>query len=335
MENERFKACRSGSPKEAQPENTCAPTDPLHKQEPATGSPIRDPNRLTVGAMAQLNCVSARTLRIYDEKGLLVPACRDDETGYRYYTLAQCETLDTIQLLQRLGFALDEIKDVIANRDVPGLFDRLCAKEEGLDRQLGELKRLKYLLRRLKDRCMTAQSDIECGVCRVEALPQRRAIVYDLPEKYWVHEGKGSSAEQLLLWQMAICQVKRELIDSGVSPSYFGNVACHVKRDALQPGPIDYTSALIFIDNRDIDVSVPTITIPASLYMTMYCADRSCDEGELAETRCLHTLLDHIAEAGYEITGDYVGEVVLDSELFSFSGRDELIKLQIPVRKRA
>lgn len=335
MENERFKACRCGSPKEAQPEDTCVPTDPLHKQEPATGNPIRDPNRLTVGAMAQLNCVSARTLRIYDEKGLLVPACRDDETGYRYYTLAQCETLDTIQLLQRLGFALDEIKDVITNRDVPGLFDQLCAKEEGLDRQLGELKRLKYLLRRLKDRCMTAQSDIECGVCRVEALPQRRAIVYDLPEKYWVHEGKGSSAEQLLLWQMAICQVKRELIDSGVSPSYFGNVACHVKRDALQPGPIDYTSALIFIDNRDIDVSVPTITIPASLYMTMYCADRSCDEGELAETRCLHTLLDHIAEAGYEITGDYVGEVVLDSELFSFSGRDELIKLQVPVRKRA
>ena len=120
-----------------------------------------------------------------------------------------------------------------------------------------------------------------------------------------------------------------------MSPSYFGNVACHVKRDALQPGPIDYTSALIFIDNRDIDVSVPTITIPASLYMTMYCADRSCDEGELAETRCLHTLLDHIAETGYEITGDYVGEVVLDSELFSFSGRDELIKLQVPVRKRA
>ena len=64
-------------------------------------------------------------------------------------------------------------------------------------------------------------------------------------------------------------------------------------------------------------------------------ADRSCDEGELAETRCLHTLLDHIAETGYEITGDYVGEVVLDSELFSFSGRDELIKLQVPVRKRA
>ena len=285
--------------------------------------------------MAQLNCVSARTLRIYDEKGLLVPACRDDETGYRYYTLAQCETLDTIQLLQRLGFALDEIKDVITNRDVPGLFDRLCTKEEGLDRQLGELKRLKYLLRRLKDRCMTAQSDIECGVCRVEALPQRRAIVYDLPEKYWVHEGKGSSAEQLLLWQMAICQVKRELIDSGVSPSYFGNVACHVKRDALQPGPIDYTSALIFIDNRDIDVSVPTVTIPAGLYMTMYCADRSSDEGELMETRCLHTLLGHIAESGYEIAGDYVGEVMLDSELFSFSGRDELIKLQVPVNKRS
>ena len=32
--------------------------------------------------------------------------------------------------------------------------------------------------------------------------------------------------------------------------------------------------------------------------------------------------------------GDYIGEVVLDSELFSYSGRDELVKLQVPIRKR-
>ena len=291
-------------------------------------------DRLTVGAMAKLNCVSTRTLRVYDEKGLLTPAARDDETGYRYYTLEQCETLDTIQLLQRLGFTLEEIKDVLADKDVLALYERLCVKESALDQQLGELKRLKYLLRRLKDRCLAAQSDIECGVCRVEALPQRRAILYELDEKYWLREGQGTSAEQLLLWQMAVCEVKRSLIDSGVSPSYFGNVACYVTQDCLAAKRIDYTHAIIFIDNKDIDINVPTITVPAGLYMTMYCDDRSAHAGELMETRCLRGMLEHIARSGYEITGDYVGEVVLDSELFSYSGRDELVKLQIPVRKR-
>ena len=109
MDNAKTTAGRISSLSEVKLENPCMPPASSPKQEPSAGSPIRDPNRLTVGAMAQLNCVSARTLRIYDEKGLLVPACRDDETGYRYYTLAQCETLDTIQLLQRLGFTLDEI----------------------------------------------------------------------------------------------------------------------------------------------------------------------------------------------------------------------------------
>lgn len=291
-------------------------------------------DRLTVGAMARLNCVSPRTLRIYDEKGLLVPACRDDENGYRYYTLDQCETLDTIQLLQRLGFALDEIGEVLGNKDVLDLYERLCVKESGLDQQLGELKRLKYLLRRLKDRCLTAQSDIECGLCRVEALPQRRAIAYDLDPDVCLHEGQGTSAEQLLRWQMAICQVKRSLIDSGVSASYFGNVACCVTRDRLMQGRVDYTRALIFIDDRDIDVDVPTITVPAGLYMTMYCDDLSAHEGELQETVCLHALLERVAKSDYEIVGDYIGEVVLDSELFSYSGRDELVKLQVPIRKR-
>lgn len=294
---------------------------------------ISDAAHLTVGAMAQLNCVSTRTLRIYDERGLLKPTARDDGTGYRYYSLAQCETLDTIQLLQRLGFSLDEISAVLESRDVPELYDRLLTKESALDRQLGELKRLKYLIRRLKDRCLIAQSDMELEVCRVEALPQRRAICYELAEENCLREGCGSSSEQLQRWQLAVCEVKRSLIESGVSASYFGNVACCVTRDDLLAGRIDYTRALIFIDNRDIDVDVPTTAVPSGLYMTMYCDDRSSHQGELMETRCLHKMLEHIDAKGYEIIGDYVGEVVLDTELFSYSGRDELVKLQIPIRK--
>ncbi len=293
---------------------------------------ISDTDRLTVGAMAHLNCVSTRTLRMYDEKGLLKPVTRDDETGYRYYSLRQCETLDTIQLLQHLGFSLEEIQDVLIRRDVPQLYEQLCAKESVLDRQLGELKRLKYLLNRLKNRCLTAQSDLELEVCRVEALPQRRAVCYELAQENCVREGDGTSAEQLQRWQIAICEVKRSLIDSGVPSSYFGNVACCVAREDLLEGRIHYTKAIVFVDNRDIDVNVPTLTVPAGLYMTMYCDDRSSCDSELMETRCLHRMLEHIRSKGYEIAGDYIGEVVLDTELFSYSGRDELVKLQIPIR---
>ena len=48
----------------------------------------------------------------YEQKGLLVPDEVDEWTGYRYYSINQMQRLKTIRDLQRLGFSLDEIKDL-------------------------------------------------------------------------------------------------------------------------------------------------------------------------------------------------------------------------------
>ena len=66
--------------------------------------------------------------------------------------------------------------------------------------------------------------------------------------------------------------------------------------------------------------------------MTLYCRDLSSDEGELLETQYLRRMLQRIADMGYTVAGDYIGEVVLDTEIFGFSGRDELVKMQIPIK---
>lgn len=55
--------------------------------------------------------VTVKTLRHYEQKGLLLPCEVDEWTGYRYYSAAQMQRLNTIRRLQRLGFSLDEIKD--------------------------------------------------------------------------------------------------------------------------------------------------------------------------------------------------------------------------------
>lgn len=60
----------------------------------------------TSGQMAELNGVSRKTLRLYQEKGVLVPAYVDENTGYRYYTLEQIAQLDLIQKLQAIGLTL-------------------------------------------------------------------------------------------------------------------------------------------------------------------------------------------------------------------------------------
>ncbi len=62
-----------------------------------------------IGDFSQLGQVSVRTLRHYDELGLLKPAEVDAQTDYRYYTAWQLPRLNRIVALKDLGFSLNEI----------------------------------------------------------------------------------------------------------------------------------------------------------------------------------------------------------------------------------
>ena len=57
----------------------------------------------SIGEFARLGGVSARTLRHYDEIGLLRPATVDPGSGYRGYTAAQLGELNRIMALKELG----------------------------------------------------------------------------------------------------------------------------------------------------------------------------------------------------------------------------------------
>lgn len=78
-----------------------------------------------IGIFAAMNHVTMKTLRFYEEKGLLIPACIQEDNGYRYYTLDQSAVLLQINSLKSAGFTLDEIhalqnggnqKDIISQR---------------------------------------------------------------------------------------------------------------------------------------------------------------------------------------------------------------------------
>ncbi|MDR2166882.1 MAG: MerR family transcriptional regulator [Clostridiales bacterium] len=70
----------------------------------------------SVNKLSKMSGISARTLRYYDEIGLLIPA-RVAESGYRIYGQAQVDLLQQILFYKELGFALDEIKELLQNPD--------------------------------------------------------------------------------------------------------------------------------------------------------------------------------------------------------------------------
>ena len=47
-----------------------------------------------------MNHVTVKTLRFYEEQGLLIPALIHPETGYRYYTLSQMAVIHQITALE-------------------------------------------------------------------------------------------------------------------------------------------------------------------------------------------------------------------------------------------
>lgn len=82
----------------------------------------------TVQKLARLAGVSPRTLRFYDQSGLLKPA-RINTSGYRIYGEAQVSRLQQILFYRELGMGLEEIARTLDSKD----FEPLAALREHLE----------------------------------------------------------------------------------------------------------------------------------------------------------------------------------------------------------
>lgn len=74
------------------------------------------PQTMHIGAVAERTGLSLRTLRHYDEVGLLPPSGRS-EGGFRLYTESDVERLLLIRRMKPLGFSLEEMADLLAVAD--------------------------------------------------------------------------------------------------------------------------------------------------------------------------------------------------------------------------
>ena len=73
---------------------------------------------LKIGDFARLAGTNLRTLRYYEELGLMLPAARS-AGGFRYYRKTDLNRLEMIRDLQELGLHLDRIRELMATRQGP------------------------------------------------------------------------------------------------------------------------------------------------------------------------------------------------------------------------
>ena len=66
-----------------------------------------------IGEFARRSRLSIKALRLYDEMGVLVPARVDEDSGYRYYDVAQLDAARLVAMLRQLGLPLAAIKELL------------------------------------------------------------------------------------------------------------------------------------------------------------------------------------------------------------------------------
>ncbi|WP_246158433.1 MerR family transcriptional regulator [Catellatospora sichuanensis] len=115
-------------------------------------TPSADPTaagrHMQIGEAAERTGLSIRTIRHYDEAGLVVPSARS-EGGFRLYTQADLDRLAVIKRMKPLGFTLEEMRDLLTlldalaaappGEDRSGLLDRLADFHEAAQQQVAAL----------------------------------------------------------------------------------------------------------------------------------------------------------------------------------------------------
>jgi DNA-binding transcriptional MerR regulator len=69
---------------------------------------------ISIGEFARRSRLSLKALRLYDERGVLVPARVDQGSGYRYYGTAQLEEARLVVMMRELQLPLAAIKELLA-----------------------------------------------------------------------------------------------------------------------------------------------------------------------------------------------------------------------------
>ena len=99
----------------------------------------------STGKLSEISGVSSRTLRYYDEIGLLKPSFIN-ESGYRYYDDKEVALLQQILFYKERGFDLHTIKEIIYRKD----FDLSSALEEHLVSLEEEKKKIDSMINSVK-----------------------------------------------------------------------------------------------------------------------------------------------------------------------------------------
>ena len=261
-----------------------------------------------IGMFANMNRVTIKALRYYDEQKLLVPVYVDEENGYRYYAAGQMAQLHRIIALKNMGFSIDDIRKIIEGAEEKSF---LLVKKQEI------LKEIAVLTDKL--------SQIESYLARDSINLSAPVLIKEIPQAIVCTMKRRIKSYDALFELMPQMGAQMELSDCRCAqPSY-----CFTHY--LEP---EYKEEDILVeiceavtekkpDTGDIAFKVfPKVSMAA-------CIFHKGSYNTLPESYAM--LLQYIEENGYEICGN-IRESYIDGVWNKETENEWLTEIQIPVK---
>jgi DNA-binding transcriptional MerR regulator len=288
-----------------------------------------------IGDFARLCRVTVKTLRHYDQIGLLVPAEVDPFTGYRYYSLEQLPRMNRILALRDLGFSLDEIQTLLSeNLSTQGMQQIFRSKEAEIKARINEeQERLRRIRARLRVIEKEAGSMSEYEVALIRQEPMRILSVRDTIPSY---------ADQGRLWGELVSYTTANRIN-WAKDGQFGGRYGTIYHNSEEEAGIDAEVFVILDDG-----------VESGMQSGMESGSQSFGGGRI-KTRDLEgyetvaSVIHHgsyhllgeaysalfrwIENNGYESAGPHI-EFYIKSIVDTKDPEEMVTRIQVPVRKR-
>lgn len=210
----------------------------------------------SIQELSRMAGISTRTLRYYDETGLLKPA-RVTQAGYRYYGTPEVDRLQQILYYRERGFQLHTIQKILQDRDfdkLRAMEDHLAALKQRQEETAALIRTVEQTIRHMKGECQMA--DREKFKALKKSLVQGNEIKFGAEARAKYGDAQvdaankntmGLSEEDFARWQALEQQILQELeaaVQAGQSAhSETGKRLAQLHRDWLRFTLPGYTPA--------------------------------------------------------------------------------------------
>lgn len=208
---------------------------------------------MTTGEFAAAMGVSKDTLFHYDDIGLFCPQ-KTSDNGYRFYSIYQMETFDTIRMLRDLGMPLKEIRDMLEHRS-PELVMRVFEeREQQIDEQIEKLKAMKAWLSRRREKIADA-----------EKTDFSRVTIEEFPERYYLYGHVADGSEKSIYRKTS--ELISEFKKSGMQGDYDVAYIQH-KENVEKENFTEYDNTILLLDEPPLTGNYRIL--PGGRYIVAY-----------------------------------------------------------------